>query len=392
MAAAPSRGRHSSLTLSLPTTTARTGPPPTYPPIVKLSFNRHLFRQLCLWACAAVLAAAPVSCNGLIYDDEGDCAPVYKVRFVYDMNMKFADAFPHEVKDVTLYVINERTGQVVLQKHETGEALSQPGYTMDVEVEPGDYTLLAWCGEGHRSSFGVAEASQKTGLSCTLLDRSAPQPGPWGTDGDHVRHRLGNLYHGRLEGQNFTSRQGTHTYTVPLTKNTNDIHIVLQHLSGEPVDKDAFTFAITDENGLMGWDNALLPEKPLTYYAWHKAAGTAGLDVPDYTAGGGTQGGRAIVEVSAAVAELSVARLMESHRHSAFVDIYNDRGERIVHLPYIDYFLLVKGKQHEDMSDQEYLDRQDDYSMVFFLDKDNQWINSHIFINSWKIVLQDTEL
>ena len=44
------------------------------------------------------------ACDGLIYDGEGDCSVSYRVKFRYDYNMKFADAFAHEVDVVTLYL------------------------------------------------------------------------------------------------------------------------------------------------------------------------------------------------------------------------------------------------------------------------------------------------
>lgn len=44
------------------------------------------------------------------------------------------------------------------------------------------------------------------------------------------------------------------------------------------------------------------------------------------------------------------------------------------------------------MSDQEYLDRQDEYNMTFFLDEHNQWINSVILINSWRVVLSNVDV
>ncbi len=30
--------------------------------------------------------------------------------------------------------------------------------------------------------------------------------------------------------------------------------------------------------------------------------------------------------------------------------------------------------------------------MVFFLDERDRWIDSYIYINSWRVVLQDTDL
>jgi hypothetical protein len=53
----------------------------------------------------AIIASAFlfVSCDGMIYNDEGDCSVRYRLKFRYDMNLKFADAFAHEVKSVRLY-------------------------------------------------------------------------------------------------------------------------------------------------------------------------------------------------------------------------------------------------------------------------------------------------
>ncbi len=355
--------------------------------------KHSIYRHILATVAAVVAAIGLASCDGLIYDGEGDCDPYYKVRFVYDRNMKFADAFPSEVRSVTLYVIDDRTGRVVLTRHESGEALSAPGYMMDIEVEPGTYTLVAWCGEGHRTHFGVADTDIKTGLQCSLGARKAHIPGPWGTDGSRVDDCLDYLYHGRLDAQDFPSTQGTHIYTVSLTKDTNDIHVMLQHLSGEPLDASQFTITITDENGLMDWDNSLMADERLTYFPWHTRSGTAGIDVPDYTDTEADVPGRsrAITQVSAALGELTVGRLMADRRRSSWLNIYNAEGERIVRLPYIDYFLLEKSERHRAMPDQEYLDRRDDYSMVFFLDRDNRWSKTYIHVNAWRMVVQTVD-
>ena len=71
--------------------------------------------------------------------------------------------------------------------------------------------------------------------------------------------------------------------------------------------------------------------------------------------------------------------------------VYNKKGEKILSIPLIDYALLVKGS-YAAMDDQEYLDRQDKYDLVFFLDQGDRWMNAYIYINSWKLVLQDTDL
>lgn len=95
-------------------------------------------KLLAFIACASMLYA----CDGLIYDGEGDCSVNYHVKFRYDYNMKFADAFAHEVNVVTLYLL-DADGRVVWQGTERGEALAVDGYAMTVDVEPGKYDLLA---------------------------------------------------------------------------------------------------------------------------------------------------------------------------------------------------------------------------------------------------------
>lgn len=325
----------------------------------------------------AVLLAA-TSCNGIIYDDEGDCDPYYKVRFKFDKNIKWADAFPQEVNEVTLYVLDEN-GRIVWSRHEAGSAVKSEGYLMNVPVPPGTYTLLAWCGKGHRTSFTVNEND----LGCTLLRDHTP-------DGQaFVNHDLDRLYHGVLEAQDFPDSEGVHIYTVPLIKNTNDVHVVLQHLSGEPVDKDDFTFTITSDNGLMAWDNQLVADEPITYYAWYTGQGSAEIYYPEAEV-------RGLPTFSAAIAQLTVGRLVEGN--DIRLTVCNNEGETVLSVPLIDYLLLVKdnrkpGDDRPTFTDnQDYLDRQDDYSMVFLLDEGNRWIKSHIYINSWKVLLQDVNI
>ena len=191
------------------------------------------------------------------------------------------------------------------------------------------------------------------------------------------------LFHGIATDQDFTENPGSERRaTVYLTKNTNVVRIVLQHLSGETVNADDFEFTITDDNGWMAADNSLLDDETLTYHAWSVYDGEAAL--------GDDAESEGITSVGAAIAELTVGRLMTDHR--PILTIRNKSGETILSIPLIDYCLLVKGNYNRSMSDQEYLDRQDEYNMVFFLDENDRWVNSTIYINSWKVVLGSIEV
>lgn len=354
---------------------------------MKLSSYIH---GICGWLSMLLVGGCVLSgCDKLIYDDEGDCTVTYQVKFRYDRNLKFADAFASEVESVTLCLLDDE-GRVVWRKTEQGEVLKQEDYAMTVDVVPGTYDLLAWCGSTDKGSFAIPEApALGREWTCTLNRRRADD----GTA--FVAEDLDRLYHGYLPAQVFEdAEEGLFTYTVSLTKDTNNVRVVLQQLSGQPMDADRFSFLITAENGRMDWDNELLPDELVTYRAWHQQAGTAGVEVPGLP---GT-----ITSMSAVVAELTTARLMvrdkttradaafdDAHRMRLLV-IDNQTGRTVVRIPLVDYALLVKGENRRDMDDQEFLDRMDEYNLVFVLDEDMRWVSMSINIHSWKLVFQNT--
>ena len=341
-----------------------------------LSVFKRTFVGLFAMALAGGMA---VSCNGLIYEDEGDCAVSYRVKFRYDMNMKFADAFAHEVRSVTLYVLDE-DGSIVWSKTESGDALTVEGYSMEVDVPAGKYELLAWCDADEYKSWTFPQAKVRNDLGCTLNHKSDADGSAY-TDG-----RIDDLYYGYLAEADFTADEGTVMVTLPLMKNTNNFKVVLQHLSGKPVDKDKFDFFITDDNGKMDWDNNLLPCDNVTYRAWSVSSGSAEVATRSVA-----EPAEATETVGVALAELTTGRLVMGHKPRLHIR-NKDTGAPVLSVPLIDYALLVKGHYNESIPDQEYLDRQDDYNLVFFLDKNENWANSFIYINSWKVVLQSTDL
>ena len=104
-----------------------------------------------------------------------------------------------------------------------------------------------------------------------------------------------------------------------------------------------------------------------------------------------TSSSRAVqTEIGVAMAELTVGRLVKGHR--PILNVCNTQGDKVLSIPLIDYALLIKGHYNSSMSDQEYLDRQDEYNMTFFLDKQDNWVNSSILINSWRVILDDVDI
>lgn len=323
-----------------------------------------------------------VACDGSIYDYEGDCSITYRVKFRYDWNMKYADAFAHEVESVTLYVLDEN-GTVVWQRTESGDALAADDYAMTVDVDPGTYNLLAWCGTTDKGSFVIPDAATREGLTCTMNREHDAADGS-----AFVGDDLDRLFHGYLEQQEFADTEGVYTITMPLKKDTNNIRIVLAHLSGSAEDLKAsnFDFMITDTNGAMDWDNSLMDDEKITYHAWHVESGSADFEYE-------TESTRAESKYNTVVAELTVPRLMMENRSTARLTVRNtDTGKNVLSIRLIDALLLFKGYYKRTMSDQEYLDRQDEYPLTFFIDEGYRWTDTKIWINSWVMVYQEVGL
>jgi len=81
---------------------------------------------------------------------------------------------------------------------------------------------------------------------------------------------------------------------------------------------------------------------------------------------------------------------------SMFLAITNREGGTVGRIPVIDYALLAKDYYEEEynrtMTDQDFLDREDDYVLTFFLDEDHRWISSYILIHSWRVVTSNVEV
>lgn len=325
-----------------------------------------------------VVLLSLVSCsNNLIFESEGDCGVYYRIGFKYDYNMKFADAFANEVNSIALYVFNEDS--ILVQEVKTADKneLGTGSFEIPLELAPGKYILLAWGGLMEEESFDLL-AEPVVGQ--TKIDEMMVKMRR-GVNADGVcvvEEDLKPLYHGCMPLE-VTAVDGTYSETMSLMKNTNNIRIMLQELSGGSVDADKFIFEITDANGLYAWDNSRLDDEKIIYSPWSVKTATTEMEET-----------RAVTTVSVALAEHTIGRM--SVGKSPLLTVRNrESGEVVLKLPVADYALMTKGEYNRDMGNQEFLDRQDEYTMTFFLNE-GEWVSSTIIINSWVVVVNEAEL
>lgn len=334
---------------------------------------------VCMLAPAAAMAVAAVSCN-TVWDND-DCGTEYRVKFRYDYNMLFTDAFATQVPSVTLYAF-DADNRLVFKQAEEGDALAADGYFMTLDIDPGQYRLVAWAGLTEEdTSYDMPELTvgrhTLTDLQCRI--NRYPHTLTHGAQVDSVG-LLAPLWHGVVEQQTVTraNTYRTQTVTIPLVKNTHTLRIVLQQMADGEMDARDFEVSVTDSNGLMLHDNSLDREDgTLTYLAYHQRQGTAGTE-------DGDDG------LNVVVAELTTGRLMADA--DTRLTIRNRHNcEVILSIPLIQYLELCRTTANYDMPLQEYLDREDSYAMTFFLDSDNAWINTQVIINNWIVRFNDIE-
>ena len=350
---------------------------------------RALIRNVVAKVCmASVCLLAMSSCDNWLYEEEGDCSVYYRLKFRYDMNLKWADAFANEVTSIHLYAF-DKSGVLAWQKAEQIVPGTAENYSMLLDLPAGDYKLLAWCGlqnDGEQDeSFSVPEArvgeTRMEQLQCAL-NRQHDESGAYSNE------HLYRLFHGVMDvSLPVNDDGGSYEYIMSLIKNTNHIRVILQHLSGVDVNKDDFIFRIDDENGLMAYDNELLEDENINYRPW---------DVQNVEAGIGMDGNRAVSNVKGLVADFTVCRLIETHRKKMILAIDTKDGKKVARIPVMDYALMGKEYYEKEyrypMNERQFLDRLDECVMTLFLDENNNWVSSVIQILSWRVVLSNVDI
>lgn len=336
-----------------------------------------------------LLLLIATSCDKNFFEYEGDCEVTHSVRFVYDMNLKWANAFPSEVKSVNLYVF-DNNGLFVKEYQSRGNALTNPDFRIQLDLPANrTYKFLAWCGlenenadyESFKVVKPVAGITTIEEMDCILQSQATTDKGEEISD-----LRLQFLYHGYLEEYLEDNHDGTHyDYTISLTKDTNHIRVMLQQTTGSLSAKD-FEFSLTAENGHLAWNNQPTGDTMIEYQPWNigediLGVGNSGDDVKEYYG---------------VIADLSTCRLMAPKVNDIFLCVRKKEDQKLLFkVPIIQYSLSEKSYYEEaygrKMTDQEFLDRQDEYTMTFFLGENLNWLYAVIEILEWRVVIRNYE-
>ena len=339
-----------------------------------MNILRNKFYRTIMGAVTIAASMLGLSSCGAINDDLPPCPEGVALRFVFDYNMEFANAFPSQVDCLTLLVY-DADGNYITTRTETTQVLADENWRMVIDLPAGkSYHFVAYGGlECPKSTFGFVN----TPASGSTLQQLQVSMDAECIDADPGKE-LHPLFYGDLD---MTVPAGALDYTagtVYMMRYTNTLRILLQNVDGTPCNAEDFVFKITDNNTLFNYDNSVIATPSgITYSPYFTGQACAGL----------TEDGD---DALLAYAEFSLSRLTE---HSgARLTISNAvSGEPVLSIPLVNYLLLLRSQQFATMGDQEFLDREHRWNMILFLEQ-GRWIDTRIVINDWIVRINHADL
>ena len=348
-----------------------------------------------------VLASLATLCScDMMKEDEDLTNCGLFVTFKYDYNLQRADMFGDHVGGVTLYVFDSE-GHFV----RTYENNNIPGMGMMLD---GNYThamQIMDLPEGKYRLIAMANQKNYDATLATLGAKYRRTPLAAGDDNEKLTVKLDReaganganpmvsnvapldtLWHGMTGAELVDVKDADKTIAnISMVRDTKMLTIGLHNLD-DPTDitTDEFDYYIVDHNGLLAYNNSLLPDDDLVYTPFYKWD----TDSKD------EQG---TILNTTAHACLTFNRLVwhENPDDNALLIIRNKATDKEVAAINLTDF-LAQGRNAYDTyaySRQEYLDRAYDFYMDFFI-KNDVWQYAEVRINvlSWAKRIQNVQL
>lgn len=283
------------------------------------------------------------------------------VKFAYDYNLPGMNSIESQRPSANVWAFNQ-DGELVWSRSATSDELANDGFNISAELPEGKYDLVAWCGLDGNNAVELAtyQPKKKVDLSVAIKTMNI--------NGLNVSDRnLGGLFYAAVDGMKVkTDMVNENTVTLSLIKDTKDFSVSLLNIDGSPVDLREYSVSITDDNGSYAWDNSILKSTSITYRPWSSDNKEC---------------------------KLSTGRLMANSNPMISVSRKTD-DRQVINIPLLLNIILVKSHYgFSSMSNQEFLDRQDTFSLSFVLDENGNWLPSAgVIVNGFPIKLNVTEL
>ena len=312
-------------------------------------------KQICSILCILLIT----SCTW-VEDDVDNCPYGFWLNLHYTYNILDVEAAPEYISEVAVYVY-DADGNYVSRLDVPQSVLKANGHRVRVEGLPeGDYQFVVWSGIGN-STYAVS--GDRGALNQFRLSLAQPEL--------KVASCLPDLYYGKLQTVHYDDSYVLHD--VYMMKNTNQLACLVVPMSDDAtLSPDDYDMKVVTANSVMDAHNMLVSDNEMTYEPFVRNSVT--FEDAEYG------------ELNGVSFNISTLRLMEDKDCRLILE-KKDSGETIFNISFPEYIGMIGtlytnlGRQ---LTVQEYLDRQDFYTIVFFLSSDlNQLVQ--LQVNSWRL-------
>lgn len=371
--------------------------------------NNNWFKLVCFSAIALTTMS---SC---IKEDMDDCPPAISkvaLQFDYTYNVKQADAFAAEVKNINVYAFDEN-GKFFDSYIESREKF-ETGHTMEITgLKDGKYTFVCLARDRQVMSRAEDDEMEFSFVSLTpgvsTIDDLTERMGK--DNGEEIKNdkEFAALYTAKTQVDfqrlNQKGNEGTVvTSTLSLMKCTKTYRIVLLPYENDQADfkPENFDVRIEGSSAWLDHKGEKVKNERITYLPYNMER-RANYD------GAHTEVNEEPVD-QALIYDLSSSRMFERQNDRRAVrdgdkNNYDDKRIIITDLRDKDnpvelfnhslpWFLALCGeKVNPNWDDQEYLDREDHYVLMFYVsDKRDYNMITKVNVNGWNVNIKDTEL
>lgn len=316
-------------------------------------------QRFSLWGLLLACLLLTTSCTW-VKDDYDDCPYGFWLKLHYTYNILDVEAAPEYVKDVSVFVY-DTVGNYVTRIDAPMNLLRTYDHRVRVENLPeGDYQFVVWSGIGNSEYALSSNNLPLDEFRLSLAER------------ENYAGRLPDLFYGCLSTVHYDNAYAVHD--VYMMKNTNHLACLVVPLDeSQEILPGDYTMKVVSANSTMDARNRLVSNEAVTYKPF--AQDTVTVDDIDYGLLHGTKFG------------ISTLRLMESTDCRLILE-KNETGESVFNISLPEYIGMIgslytnAGRQ---LTVQEYLDRQDFYTIVFFLSGDGLNQLLQLQVNSWRL-------
>lgn len=291
------------------------------------------------------------------------------IKFLYKYNTAFVDKFHLEVSKIDVFLFDDQDVYIQKLTDQTpdGTPFGEKYYMGLPEAYKDARRFVAFGGlyeDQIISSSMVPKQSTLNDLYAQLSPRT----------NNVLNRQIHPLFHGSTAQQQ-TSLNKNDTTTIELTKDYYTVRIVLQPINDElKVNVEDFYFVLESANGKYDAYNNVTSDAATWYYQPYSRK---------------NETGRAIVE-------MNTLRLMENAGENNRLKVIQlADNNTLLDINLNDYILAFKLDKYGDMPFQEYLDREDEFRVGVFIEKDKddpkeaKWVATMIEINDWVVRDQD---